>query len=54
VVQVPTSEAGTPCRGATLDGERDAFATMTLDEILDTGTLPGPTVTAPRDRYLLG
>ena len=28
------------------------FATMTIEQLLDSGTLPGPTVAALRDRYL--
>ena len=30
------------------------FATMTLEELLDSGTLPTATVAAVRDRYVLG
>ena len=36
---------------AALDDE-STFATMTLEHLLDTATLPAPTVAALRDRYL--
>ena len=32
--------------------DQTTFATMTLEQLLDTGALPAPTVTALRDRYL--
>jgi hypothetical protein len=39
-------------RYRTLLADETAFATMTLEQLLDTGTLPATTVTALRGRYL--
>ncbi len=34
--------------------DEGTFATMTLEQLLDSGTLAGPTVRALRDRYMSG
>ena len=39
-------------RYRTMLADDATFATMTLEQLLDTGTLPEPTVAALRDRYL--
>jgi hypothetical protein len=39
-------------RYRTMLADDATFATITLEQVLDTGTLPGPTVAALRSRYL--
>jgi hypothetical protein len=49
-----TDVAGACARYRALLGDRSTFASVTLEELLDAGALPAPTVAALRDRYLPG
>lgn len=39
-------------RHSTMLADEATFATMTIEQLLDTGTLPAPTVAMLRERYL--
>ncbi len=39
-------------RHSTILADEATFATMTIEQLLDTGTLPAPTVAMLRERYL--
>jgi hypothetical protein len=41
-------------RYRTMLADETTFTTMTLEQLLDTGALPRPAISALRDRYVLG